>query len=134
MHPSRQLRHTHTHTAAMARAFVYYWIPGDNDKLEHPNTFEVRHEGPGAKLKEIRACFPLPGEYHFRFKMKWESGAIWMDVTNEESMVPMFEDKVFAKAPCKFSEYSNSDVVVHVVRFVDSRELQSDAVDALNSL
>mmetsp|Transcript_26619 Transcript_26619/g.49989 ORF Transcript_26619/g.49989 Transcript_26619/m.49989 type:complete len:152 (+) Transcript_26619:58-513(+) len=81
----------------MGRAFIYYWVPGDNDRSDHPNAFEVVHEGPGAKLKEIRASFPLPGEYHFRFKMKWESGAVWMDVTNEESMVPMFEDKVYAK-------------------------------------
>lgn len=48
-------------------------------------------------MKDVKAGFPLPGQYHFRFKMKWESGAVWMDVTNEESMVPMFEDKVIAK-------------------------------------
>eukprot|EP00438_Fugacium_kawagutii_P005751 Skav227239 [mRNA] locus=scaffold2789:107509:108409:- [translate_table: standard] len=64
----------------MARIFAYYWVPGH-----------------GVKLKDVKATFPLPGQYHFRFKMKWESGAVWMDVTNEESMVPTFEDKVIAK-------------------------------------
>ncbi|CAJ1339995.1 unnamed protein product [Effrenium voratum] len=81
----------------MMRMFVYYWLPGDNDEQDHPNAFEVGHAGSGVKLKDIRAAFPLPGQYHFRFKMKWESSALWMDVTNEESMVPMFEDKVLAK-------------------------------------
>lgn len=31
--------------------------------------------GPGLKLKDVKTAFPLPGEYHFRFKMKWESVA-----------------------------------------------------------
>lgn len=47
----------------MARVFAYYWVPGratvsnhertmkrsagDNDDQEHPNAFEVVHEGDG---------------------------------------------------------------------------------------
>mmetsp|Transcript_91753 Transcript_91753/g.163300 ORF Transcript_91753/g.163300 Transcript_91753/m.163300 type:complete len:147 (-) Transcript_91753:112-552(-) len=81
----------------MARAFIYYWLPGDNDQADHPNAFEVQTSGAGVKLRDIRARFPIAGNYHFRFKMKWESGHVWMDVTNEESVVPTFEDKVFAK-------------------------------------
>ncbi|CAK9002100.1 Hypothetical protein SCF082_LOCUS7194 [Durusdinium trenchii] len=87
----------------MLRMLAYYWLPGDNDDQEHPNAFEVIHGGHGVKLKDIKAAFPLPGQYHFRFKMKWESGAVWMDVTNEDSMVPMFEDKVIAKACTEYS-------------------------------
>lgn len=80
---------------------------GDNDDQEHPNAFEVVHQGHccemnwwterdshltlihidpyllisfgmatiaghGVKLKDVKAGFPLPGQYHFRFKMKWE--------------------------------------------------------------
>eukprot|EP00933_Yihiella_yeosuensis_P045016 TRINITY_DN40327_c0_g1_i1.p1 TRINITY_DN40327_c0_g1~~TRINITY_DN40327_c0_g1_i1.p1 ORF type:complete len:185 (-),score=44.15 TRINITY_DN40327_c0_g1_i1:88-642(-) len=82
---------------ALPGMYVYYWIPGDNDDPDHPNSFEVPIQGGGPKLRDIRARFPLPGTYHFRFKMKWESGYVWMDVTNEDSIVPTCEDKVFAK-------------------------------------
>mmetsp|Transcript_56731 Transcript_56731/g.148596 ORF Transcript_56731/g.148596 Transcript_56731/m.148596 type:complete len:181 (+) Transcript_56731:74-616(+) len=77
---------------------VYYLLPGDNDDSEHPNAFEVIPAGgPGVKLRDIRSRFPLPGKYHFRFKMRWESGPIWMDVTNEDSSVPLFDDRIFMK-------------------------------------
>ena len=36
--------------------------------------FEMQLAGHGIKLKDVKAGFPLPGQYHFRFKMKWESG------------------------------------------------------------
>merc|ERR1712232_102980 len=51
----------------------------------------------GPQLRDIRARFPLPGTYHFRFKMRYEQNAIWMDVTNEDSQVPMYEEKIFCK-------------------------------------
>jgi hypothetical protein len=81
-----------------APVLVYYWIPGDNDENDCPNVFPVPSKGGGPlKLRDIRARFPLPGVYHFRFKMRWENAAVWMDVTNEESNVPLFEEKVWAK-------------------------------------
>mmetsp|Transcript_52181 Transcript_52181/g.154005 ORF Transcript_52181/g.154005 Transcript_52181/m.154005 type:complete len:168 (-) Transcript_52181:66-569(-) len=76
---------------------VYYFIPGDNDDVEHPNAFEVPSSGGGVKLCDVRARFPLPGKYHFRFRMRWEASQIWMDVTNEQSAVPVYEDKIVAK-------------------------------------
>mmetsp|Transcript_138866 Transcript_138866/g.252770 ORF Transcript_138866/g.252770 Transcript_138866/m.252770 type:complete len:180 (+) Transcript_138866:106-645(+) len=76
---------------------VYYYIPGDDDEVEHPNAFTVSSRGNGVKLKDIRAHFPLPGAYHFRFKMKWDTASVWMDVTNEDSSVPIFEEKIIAK-------------------------------------
>ena len=39
-----------------------------------PCHFESHLAGHGVKLKDVKAGFPLPGQYHFRFKMKWESG------------------------------------------------------------
>mmetsp|Transcript_58032 Transcript_58032/g.131231 ORF Transcript_58032/g.131231 Transcript_58032/m.131231 type:complete len:146 (+) Transcript_58032:77-514(+) len=81
----------------MSAVLVYYWVPGDKDESEHPNAFEIPACPAGVKLRDFRARFPLPGTYHFRFRMRWESGFVWMDVTNEDSLVPIFEDKVFAK-------------------------------------
>mmetsp|Transcript_59858 Transcript_59858/g.142606 ORF Transcript_59858/g.142606 Transcript_59858/m.142606 type:complete len:156 (-) Transcript_59858:164-631(-) len=77
--------------------FVYYWLPGDNDEVDHPNAFSIERSGAGVKLREIKAHFPLPGCYHFRFKMRLDSASLWMDVTNEDSFVPVFEEKIFAK-------------------------------------
>eukprot|EP00747_Dinoflagellata_sp_TGD_P189535 gnl/TRDRNA2_/TRDRNA2_49961_c0_seq1.p2 gnl/TRDRNA2_/TRDRNA2_49961_c0~~gnl/TRDRNA2_/TRDRNA2_49961_c0_seq1.p2 ORF type:complete len:188 (+),score=49.32 gnl/TRDRNA2_/TRDRNA2_49961_c0_seq1:185-748(+) len=77
--------------------FVYYYLPSDNDEEEHPNTFSVVQQGKGIKLRDIKARFPLPGSYHWRFKMKWESAFVWMDVTNEDSIVPVFGEKIIAK-------------------------------------
>lgn len=78
---------------------VYYWVPGDNDDPDHPNAFPIPGKGPrGAlTLRDVRARFPLPGTYHFRFKMKWDGGGVWMDVTNEDSAVPMFDEKIYMK-------------------------------------
>eukprot|EP00929_Paragymnodinium_shiwhaense_P096923 TRINITY_DN5866_c0_g1_i1.p1 TRINITY_DN5866_c0_g1~~TRINITY_DN5866_c0_g1_i1.p1 ORF type:complete len:174 (+),score=43.26 TRINITY_DN5866_c0_g1_i1:177-698(+) len=80
-----------------APVMVYYWLPGDNDESEHPNVFHMQSVDKAVKLRDIRSKFPLPGSYHFRFKMKWEQNAVWMDVTNEDSSVPLFDDKIFAK-------------------------------------
>merc|ERR1719321_1150624 len=77
---------------------VYYYLPGDEDDSDHPNAFTMSSQGGNnIKLRDIRAKFPLEGNYHFRFRMRWESAFVWMDVTNEDSLVPVFEDKVMAK-------------------------------------
>eukprot|EP00406_Dinophysis_acuminata_P056890 CAMPEP_0179299218 /NCGR_PEP_ID=MMETSP0797-20121207/46401_1 /TAXON_ID=47934 /ORGANISM="Dinophysis acuminata, Strain DAEP01" /LENGTH=136 /DNA_ID=CAMNT_0021008641 /DNA_START=108 /DNA_END=515 /DNA_ORIENTATION=- len=84
--------------AASQPTVVYYWIPGDDDEQDNPNAFEVmQRDAGGVRLRDIRARFPLPGGYHFRFRMKWESGYIWMDVTNDDSTVPISESGIFAK-------------------------------------
>mmetsp|Transcript_19249 Transcript_19249/g.37081 ORF Transcript_19249/g.37081 Transcript_19249/m.37081 type:complete len:154 (+) Transcript_19249:101-562(+) len=78
-------------------ATIYYWIPGDGDSVEHPNSFEVEAQGTGVRLREIRARFPLPGAYHFRFRFCWEGTYVWMDVTNEDSVVPLSDDMILSK-------------------------------------
>lgn len=84
--------------AASRPTVVYYWIPTDDDEQDSPNAFEVlQRDAGGVKLRDVRARFPLPGRYHFRFRMKWDSGYVWMDVTNEDSMVPISESGIFAK-------------------------------------
>eukprot|EP00929_Paragymnodinium_shiwhaense_P016423 TRINITY_DN124753_c0_g1_i1.p1 TRINITY_DN124753_c0_g1~~TRINITY_DN124753_c0_g1_i1.p1 ORF type:complete len:193 (+),score=48.07 TRINITY_DN124753_c0_g1_i1:94-672(+) len=78
---------------------VLYHVPSDQDEADIPNAFPVLAKGhEGVKLQDVRAKFPLPGTYHFRFKMKWgESAGVWMDVTNEDSPVPMWNGQVIAK-------------------------------------
>mmetsp|Transcript_90700 Transcript_90700/g.171057 ORF Transcript_90700/g.171057 Transcript_90700/m.171057 type:complete len:181 (-) Transcript_90700:53-595(-) len=77
---------------------IFYHIPADGDEAEPPNAFPVLKAGTAVKLQDIRAKFPLQGTYHFRFKMKFgETSSVWMDVTNEDSQVPMYDGKIIAK-------------------------------------
>mmetsp|Transcript_76882 Transcript_76882/g.172544 ORF Transcript_76882/g.172544 Transcript_76882/m.172544 type:complete len:226 (+) Transcript_76882:2-679(+) len=78
---------------------VYYHVPSDGDEADVPNAFPVVKQGGGLRLRDIRSKFPLPGTYHFRFKMKFGDSTVpvWMDVTNEDSQVPMVDGKIVAK-------------------------------------
>ncbi|CAE7240699.1 unnamed protein product [Symbiodinium sp. CCMP2592] len=79
---------------------VFYHVPGDGDEAEMPNAFPVLKADGHILLQDIRSKFPLPGTYHFRFKMRWgpdPAHVAWMDVTNEAAQVPMFDGRVVAK-------------------------------------
>merc|ERR1719270_1854057 len=78
---------------------VYYHILEDKDDAETPNAFPLLPMGGGVKLQDIRAKFPLPGQYHFRFKMRLSEASplLWMDMTNEDSQVPLLDGKIVAK-------------------------------------
>lgn len=79
-------------------SLVYYYVPTDQDDVDAPNAFPIAKSRGEIRLKDIREKFPLPGTYHFRFKLKWNDGsAVWMDVTNDESSVPLFEDRIICK-------------------------------------
>eukprot|EP00933_Yihiella_yeosuensis_P044532 TRINITY_DN39774_c7_g1_i1.p1 TRINITY_DN39774_c7_g1~~TRINITY_DN39774_c7_g1_i1.p1 ORF type:complete len:169 (+),score=36.79 TRINITY_DN39774_c7_g1_i1:64-570(+) len=85
----------------MARpTLIFYHVPGDGDEEGMPNAFPILKSDGRIFLQDIRGKFPLPGTYHFRFKMKWGSEVsqvAWMDVTNEASQVPMIDGKVICK-------------------------------------
>jgi hypothetical protein len=79
---------------------IFYHIPGDGDDAESPNAYPVLKPNGIPTVREVRSKFPLPGKYHFRFKMKWGEGSssiVWMDVPNEDAAVPMFDGKIIAK-------------------------------------
>mmetsp|Transcript_40198 Transcript_40198/g.93437 ORF Transcript_40198/g.93437 Transcript_40198/m.93437 type:complete len:173 (-) Transcript_40198:133-651(-) len=78
---------------------IYYHLPEDKDEVDIPNAFPVLKPGGGIRLQDVRAKFPLPGKYHFRFKTRLgdSSSALWMDMTSEDSQVPTFEGRIVAK-------------------------------------
>mmetsp|Transcript_56565 Transcript_56565/g.148796 ORF Transcript_56565/g.148796 Transcript_56565/m.148796 type:complete len:152 (-) Transcript_56565:4-459(-) len=77
---------------------IFYHIPSDGDEADSPNAFPIVKPGGAVQLKDVRAKFPLPGTYTFRFKMKFgEGSSVWMDVTEEDERVPLFDGKVVAK-------------------------------------
>jgi hypothetical protein len=68
--------------------YVCYHIPSDRDDGDHPNAFAINKPAEEVTLRDIKAAFPIPGEYHFRFKVKMEGGAYWMDFTENDACVP----------------------------------------------
>ena len=57
----------------MCSLFFWFHVVPIAFPLQFPNHVESC-SGHGVKLKDVKAGFPLPGQYHFRFKMKWECG------------------------------------------------------------
>eukprot|EP01068_Selenidium_serpulae_P009850 Selendium_serpulae@DN5336_c0_g1_i1.p1 len=77
--------------------FVYYHIPGDQDDADHPNAFPIFKHAADVRLKDVKHRFPLPGQYHFRFKLKHDGSFVWVDVTNDDSSLPSFKNQLIAK-------------------------------------
>jgi len=69
---------------------VCYHIPTDRDEPDHPNAFVIPMHANEITLGDVKQTFPLPGNYHFRFKVE---GGFWMDCTDECTHVPLFAGK-----------------------------------------
>jgi len=96
---------------------IRYYIPEDGDNENHPNVFllpsstkpsstgESSGSGMSPKLGDIRSAFPVPGNYHFRFKCPLVPGtdrekntiSVWMDCYNDNSRVGVWKNTIFAK-------------------------------------
>ena len=85
--------------ANMSGAFtlIYYYVPEDGDDQEILNGFAVPKSA-DVTLGDIRANFPLEGQYHFRFKHLYQKVTVWMDINNDTCKVPVFNGKIIAKA------------------------------------
>ena len=76
---------------------VQYFIPEDNDDQEKYNAFIIYKEIDTIRLADIKSSFPLPGNYVFRFKFKYQDRNVWIDHTKEDSQLPKFENKLVFK-------------------------------------
>lgn len=85
-----------------------YFIPEDGDSEDHPNIFLTSksvQSGFSPRLKDIKHSFPMPGNYHFRFKTSLIPGtdreksavAVWMDCVDDNQHVGVWRGTVFAK-------------------------------------
>jgi len=88
--------------------YTSYFVPEDGDTEIHPNVFlcaKSRNQGAPPSLGQVKAAFPLPGRYHFRFKSPLVPGgdrekggmAVWMDVVNDQQPVATWRQTVVAK-------------------------------------
>eukprot|EP00529_Nitzschia_sp_RCC80_P028079 CAMPEP_0113501490 /NCGR_PEP_ID=MMETSP0014_2-20120614/32984_1 /TAXON_ID=2857 /ORGANISM="Nitzschia sp." /LENGTH=270 /DNA_ID=CAMNT_0000396085 /DNA_START=57 /DNA_END=866 /DNA_ORIENTATION=+ /assembly_acc=CAM_ASM_000159 len=87
---------------------IRYFIPEDGDIESQPNVFlspKSRSAGAPPTLGQIMNAFPVPGQYHFRFKTALVPGtdrekgamAVWMDVTDERQPVPTWQGGIVVK-------------------------------------
>ncbi|KAL7543450.1 hypothetical protein ACHAXR_012725 [Thalassiosira sp. AJA248-18] len=85
-----------------------YFLPEDCDQEDTPNVFlSPKPSRPGYPplLGQIRGSFPLPGNYHFRFKTALVPGTdrdknavpVWMDCVDDSSPVPVWQSSIIAK-------------------------------------
>jgi len=83
----------------MSGAFtlIFYYVPEDGDDQDILNGFAVPKSS-DITLGDVRASFPLEGQYHFRFKHMYQKVAVWMDINNDSCKVPVFNGKIIAKA------------------------------------
>ena len=72
---------------------IRYFVPEDKDIEDKPNAFMIYKNTKDIRLNDIRENFPLPGEYHFRFKFDFKGKAYWLDFNKEETALPLFKDK-----------------------------------------
>ena len=85
-----------------------YFVPEDGDIESEPNVFlapKPRHPGTPPAFGQVRDSFPLPGQYHFRFKSALIPGSdrdkgampVWMDFAEERQPVPTWMGSIVAK-------------------------------------
>ena len=76
---------------------VQYYIPEDNEDSEKMNAFIIYKESDTIKLNDIKENFPIPGDYYFRFRFKFQNKSVWIDFNNEEATLPKFDGKIIIK-------------------------------------
>lgn len=77
---------------------VHYFIPEDHEDEKILNTFCVPKPQSKLLLSDVQMCFPLKGEYVFRFKTKYKKEVIYIDIIEKKEVLPDFEGKIIFKA------------------------------------
>lgn len=72
--------------------YVFYHLPSDKDDPDHPNAYQINKPVEEITLQDVRDNFPLPGRYHFRFKVRLgdSNNSYWLDVNDDSKIVPPF--------------------------------------------
>lgn len=87
-------------------SLVYYYIPEDFDDPQMPNAFAIQKNLDEITLTDIEKQFPLDGEFIFRFKYKYNSSTVWMDLSNRKCRVPKVDNRIYLKVTRKVAKYS----------------------------
>jgi hypothetical protein len=76
---------------------VHYYIPEDKEEQDKLNAFLIYKPTDQLRISDIRENFPLPGEYYFRFKFKFQNKNVWIDFNNPDATLPLYDEKVIMK-------------------------------------
>ncbi len=95
-------------------SLIYYFVPEDKEDQEKLNAFIIYKDIDSLRLRDITENFPLPGQYYFRFKFKFDNKNVWIDFNNEDAKLPRLDNKIIIKATrvswiSDEKEESNSD-------------------------
>lgn len=85
---------------------VYYYVPEDLDDPSMPNAFAISKHFDDITLGDIETNFPLQGEFIFRFKYKYNSATVWMDLSNRKCKVPKVDNRIILKVTRKVPKYT----------------------------
>ena len=86
-----------------------------------PNAYAIPKNLIDITLNDIESLFPLEGEFHFRFKYKYTSQSVWLDLNNKKCPVPKCDNKIIMKVTrkvaknCKLKEICCSDCLYIVM-------------------
>ncbi|CAI5719301.1 unnamed protein product [Hyaloperonospora brassicae] len=105
-----------------------YFVPEDGDTSDHLNVVPLPRVDQ-LQLQHVKSSFPLPGEFHFRFKMAFEGTYVWLDVVNDTDAVPDFNGLVI----CKISRVQTESNVCDVEQ-KDVVKAQVEASDLIETL
>ena len=96
--------------AAKPFTLVFYYVPEDKDELAMPNAYAIPKNSEDITLFDIEKLFPLDGDFHFRFKYKYNGQSVWLDLNNKKCKVPKVDGKIIMKVTrkhlknCKLSD------------------------------
>ncbi len=103
----------------MSYTLVYYFIPEDGEDQKLLNTFGIPKSLNRIKIEDIKLNFPLKGEYIYRVKIKHKKEYIFIDVIEENEVLPSYDNKIILKV-----NRINWGVKEHTRRKRSSREYQ----------
>ncbi|RQM13985.1 hypothetical protein DD237_005054 [Peronospora effusa] len=90
-----------------------YFVPEDGDSSDHLNV-----------------SFPLPGNFHFRFKTAFEGTYVWLDVVNDTDPVPDFDGLII----CKISRVQSKNSMHPAEQTETLPKAQVEAPDLIQTL
>lgn len=73
-----------------------YFVPEDGDSSDHYNVVPLPRVEK-IRLQDVKKCFPLPGEFHFRFKTPFEGTYVWLDIVDDNEAIPDYNGLIISK-------------------------------------
>ncbi|KAL4463531.1 hypothetical protein ABPG72_014934 [Tetrahymena utriculariae] len=108
--------------AQKAFTMVFYIVPEDQDDIEQPNAFGIHKNQEDIKPSDIADSFPLPGEYIFRYRYKFQNNIVWMDINSSSNKIPLFNRKIYIKATrVSWTKDNNSQQPVQPQAYVQTQ-------------